>query len=304
MWAQRFDRPLKDIFAVQDEIVGKIVTTLGLIFKLDRIGRWSPMRSTDNLEAFDDLLRAVQYVRAPGRSVARTPFTKDDERKARHWLEKAIALDPNYAQAYALLAWTYWWDAWNLWSPNPQADWQHSRELAQKALALDDSNPDALGVLTRVDFFQGLYDQAIDEAEHAVASDPNYAMAYDTLSDALNAAGRAGEAVRAAEKAMRIDPLAGDFYAYALGDALVEMGRYQEAVIVLKRHLAVYPDNLVAHLFMVVAYAELGHDRDAHAEAAEIMRISPHFGVASISNARNVVLDPHWVNDWRKAGLK
>jgi adenylate cyclase len=299
MWGQRFDRPLKDVFAIQDEIIGKVVTTLGLILKLDRLNRWVEVPSTDNLEAFDDFLRAREY------GIATASWTRDDEIKVRRWLEKAIALDPNFAQAYAFLAYAYWWGASGLaqWSANPQADLQHARELAQKALALDDSNEAALRLLSYLDS-QDRPDQAIAEAERVVAANPNSAFGYEVLSDALNGAGRPEEALRAGEKAARLDPIRADFYAYTIGGALVEMGRHQEGITVLKRHLAAYPDNLVAHYFMIVAYAELGRDRDAHAEAAEVMRISPNFSIASLARYKNMRSHPRWAIDMRDAGLK
>jgi len=104
-WTARYDRPLKDIFAVQDEIVGKVVTTLGLLLKLDEMKtpNGASFRPTDNLEAYDDFLRGVEYM-ARG--------TKDDNAKARHWFQEAIKLDPKFGEAYALLGWSYWTDAW------------------------------------------------------------------------------------------------------------------------------------------------------------------------------------------------
>ena len=92
-----------------------------------------------------------------------------------------------------------------------------------------------------------------------------------------------------------------DYYAYLVGGALVDQGRYQEGISVLKRHLTTYPDDLVAHAYLLVAYTELGHDPEARAEAAEVMRINPHFTVASIAKAARL---HRWLIDERKAGLK
>jgi adenylate cyclase len=164
MWTQHFDRPLTNIFALQDEIVSKVVTTLGLILKLDRLKHWVGAPSTDNLEAFDDFLRATEYA-------ARS--TKDDDAKARQWLEKAVALDPKFAQAYAVLGLTYWWDVFTQWSEDPPADLRRSSALAHQALALDDSNSSALGLLSRLDWMQRRFDSAIADAERAVTIDPN-----------------------------------------------------------------------------------------------------------------------------------
>jgi adenylate cyclase len=296
-WTARYDRPLNDIFAMQDEIVGKVVTTLGLLFKLDEMNspHGSSFRPTDNLEAYDDFLRATEYS---------WRMTKDDNAKARQWDEKVIALDPKFAEAYASLGWTYWMDAWDQWSNNPQADLARSFEMAHKARALDDSNSDALGLLNHADWLHDQYDQAVTDANRAVAVDPNSAQAYHALSDALLNAVEPEEALRAAERAMRLDPVGKDLYSYCVGLAYVEMGSYADAIPALKRNLAAYPDNLVSHLFVALAYVELGRDRDARAEAAEIMRISPQFVLASLNPAKDVAWNKRVRDDLRKAGLK
>ena len=113
---------------MQDEIVSRVVTTLGLLFKVDemKLPHSGSTQPTENLEAFDDLLRGTEYYwRA----------TKDDSAKARQWGQKAIDLDPKYAQAYAGLGWILMTAVWNQWSENPRADLEHASELAQKALA-------------------------------------------------------------------------------------------------------------------------------------------------------------------------
>jgi len=161
-WTARYGRPLKDIFAVQDEIVGKVVTTLGLLLKVDemKLPHFGSSQPTENLEAFDDFLRATEYVfRA----------TKVDNAKARQWLEKAIDLDPKYAQAYAGLGWNHPVATWNQWG-DPRADLEDASELAQKALALDDSNSSALALLCESDWMHLRYDQAVANGERAVPS--------------------------------------------------------------------------------------------------------------------------------------
>jgi adenylate cyclase len=105
---------------------------------------------------------------------------------------------------------------------------------------------------------------------------------------------------------MRLDPAAGDFYAYFIGSPLVALGRYQEGVPLLKRHLSTFPDNLWAHAMLAVAYVELGREQEAHGEAAEVMRINPQFSLAS--PATDVTKDPAknkaFEAELRKAGLK
>jgi adenylate cyclase len=295
-WTQHFDRPLKDLFAMQDEIIGKVVTTLGLLLKVDQLNlpHGLSFRPTDNLEAYDDFLRGLDYY---------LRFTKDDNAKARHYYEDAIQLDHGFAEAYAAKAFTHFQSVWNQWSESPGEDLQHASELAHAALALDDSNSDALAILSYLDFFQRRYDQQVAEAERAVALNPNFAAGYAALSDAL-AATRPAEALSAAQKAIRLNPAARDFYAYLIGDAYNFMGRYQDAAAFLGRTVAVYPNLLIAHLGLTFAYVQLGRDRDARAEAAEIMRISPHYSVDSFPGVKDEEFTRRAREAWHKAGLK
>jgi TolB-like protein len=139
LWAERYDRPLEDIFALQDEIVQKIVTTLKLQLTLEQRG-FVARKRTDNLEAYDYYLRGLDY------SVT---FTKEGNAQSRQLWEKAVALDPEYAEAYAQLGRTYLFEWAYHWSADPQTP-KRAFELARKALALDDSLPMAhsrLGML-------------------------------------------------------------------------------------------------------------------------------------------------------------
>jgi len=231
---------------------------------------------------------------------------KEDNAKARHWLEKAIALDPKFSSAYALCGWTYWFDVWNQWSGSPPADLKLSFELAQKALDSDDSNGSALALLSYADWLQRRFDQGVADAQRAVAVNPNDAQAYAALSAAESSAGKPEESLRAAEQAIRLDPAARDIDGYMVGTAYVEMRLFQEAVPVLKRCIAANPNLVTAHFSLLAAYAELGRDQDARAEAAEVMRISPHYTLPPPE--RGVFKNPAWNEQWdknaRKAGLK
>jgi adenylate cyclase len=126
----------------------------------------------------------------------------------------------------------------------------------------------------------------VAEGERAVALNPNDALGYQVLTEALSVSGRPADAVRAAEKAARLDPSGQDFYAYFIGHNYVLMGRYQEAIPLLKRSIAVYPTPPWPHVALIVAYTELGRDQDARAEAAEFMRISPGFVFGDVNQGR------------------
>src|SRR5258708_5147543 len=193
-WAERYDRPLKDIFAGQDEIVQKIVTTLKLQFTLEQQGRIS-RKHTDNLEAYDYYLRGLVALN----------LTKEGNAQARQLWEKAVTLDPEYAEAYAQLARTYTWEWAFRWSVDPQTP-KRAFELARKALALDDTLPTAHSRLGQLYSLQQQYDQAIAEGERAIALDPSNADSYFVQATVLNMAGRYEEALRALAQAMRLNP--------------------------------------------------------------------------------------------------
>jgi TolB-like protein/class 3 adenylate cyclase len=231
LWSQRYDRPLKDIFALQDEIVQKIVTTLKLQLTLEEQGH-IVRKHTDNLEAYDAFLRGVEYFWRP---------TKEGNAQARQLFEKAVALDSQYAEAYAWLSLTYC-VAWIFrWSADSQT-LERALALAQQAVALDDSLPKAHSSLSMVYVFKQQYDQAIAEGERAIALDPNTADSYERQAAVLNYAGRPEEALRMVEQAMRLNPHYPPIYLVQLGWAYCSIGRYTEAVATLKEALSRSPN--------------------------------------------------------------
>jgi len=183
LWSQRYDRPLQDLFALQDEIVQKIVTTLKLQLTLQEQG-YIVRKHTDNLEAYDAFLRGQEY---------HYRYTKEANAQARQLCEKAIELDPQYAEAYAFLGWTYWIE-WLLGNVDSQT-MERALALAQQALALNDSLPTAHSLLSTVYAHKQQYDQAIAEGERAVALDPNDAESYAVQAEVLIFAGRPEEAL-------------------------------------------------------------------------------------------------------------
>jgi TolB-like protein/DNA-binding winged helix-turn-helix (wHTH) protein/predicted Zn-dependent protease len=223
LWAERFDRPLKDIFALQDEIVRKIVTTLKLQLTVEEQG-FVARKNTDNLEAYDYFLRGQEYALS---------LTKEGNAQARQLWEKAVALDPEYAEAYAQLGRTYFFEWYYHWSADPQA-LKRAFELVRKALALDDSLPLAHSRLSHLYMVQQQYDEAIAEGERAIALDPNNANSYAVQASVLNAAGRPEEAVQALAQAMRLNPRYPAMYLEQFGSAYYQMGRYAEAIGALK----------------------------------------------------------------------
>jgi adenylate cyclase len=297
LWSERYDRPMKDIFVLQDEIVRRIVTTVNLQLSLwDKYGLLVTKR-TDNLEAYDDFLRGLEYAQSA---------TKAGNEQARRLYQKAIEVDPNYSDAFASLAFTYllhW--SWQ-WSRDPH-DLDRALELGQHATTLDDTQSLAHALLGATYLFKRQHDQALAEGQRAIDLDPNFAPAYLWMAETLTYSGKPAEAVGLGQKAMRLDPRNQDSYLVEIGRAYHEMGRYAEAVPVLRRNLARCPNSLASHSLLVTAYVELGREADGRAEVAEVVRISPGASVEGFEKI-NPDIDRALVErslaDMRKAGLK
>jgi tetratricopeptide (TPR) repeat protein len=243
LWAERYDRPFKDIFALQDDIIHKIVTTLKLQFTLHEQGVVRPKR-TDNLEAYDALLRGLEY---------HYRFTPEANAQARQLFERAIVLDPVYAEAYAELGFTYFLEWTWKWSQDPQA-LERSDELVQKAIALDDSLARAHGFLGFVYAQQHQYEQAAAEADRAVALAPNNAESYAMQADVLLFASRGADALRSIEQALRLNPRYPAVYLQELGGAYQQTGRYAEAITTYKQLLVRNPNFLYAYVNLAYIY--------------------------------------------------
>ena len=299
-WAQTFDRAADDLFAIQNDILRKIVTTVALLFKLDNpkvpLG-WAALQPTDNLGAFDYWLRGEECI---------WRLTKQDNINARGFFEKAIALDPKYSDAYAQLGLTYRIAVLFQWSENPAADIERASELAQKALALDDSNPLALSLVSQVDQLQGRLDQGIAHAQRAVELNPNYAIGYWHLGAAQLGDGKPEEAISSFQRAIRLDPESESLYAGALGMANLFVERYQEAVQLLEQHVTAIPNDTFARMMLAVAYSEVGREQDARSQASEIMRLNPQYKLPAPKGffPKTPLLARRYLADLRKAGLK
>jgi TolB-like protein/tetratricopeptide (TPR) repeat protein len=243
LWSERYDRPLKDIFALQDDIVQKIVTTLRLQLSVQEQGV-IVRKHTDNLEAYDTFLRGVEQFHR---------FTKEANAHAQQLFEKAVALDPQYAEAYARLGLAYWLE-WNLrWSADPQT-LERALVLARQAVALDDSLPIAHTTLGQVYAEQQQPDQAITEEERAIALDPNNDESYARQAIALEFVGRSEEALPAVAQAMRLNPHYPSWYAFALGQAYGLSGRYAEAIATYKEVISRSPNLPPAHTNLAASY--------------------------------------------------
>ena len=300
LWAQTFNRPTQDIFALQQDVLRKIVMTLSLFLKMQDLkvpARAGGLEPTDNLEAFDNWLRGEEYL---------WRLTKAENEKARAFFKMAIALDPRYSDPYAQLALTYLQAVLFQWTRDPPGDLKRASEFAQKALALDDSNSRALAIVSWIDLFEGRLEQGVADGQRAVALNPNYANGYFALGNALILQGEPEEAIPAIEKAIRLDPESEALYAGGIGIANVFMERYQPAIPALEKHVAAHPQDTFARSILAIAYSEVGRAQGARAQTAEIIRLNPQYKLPPPETffPKSPVLARRYLADLRKAGLK
>ena len=297
VWADRYDRELKDIFAVQDEITMNIVVALQV--QLTE-GDQARLRAsgTENLEAYLKLLQAREYFHQ---------MSKEGNLLSRQKALEAVALAPDYASAYAGISWTYLLETWLGWSDVPRQSIALAMEYAQKCLALDASLSDGHAALGLVYLVMRQWDKAIEECELAASLNPNSADAIAILAIVYRSVGRVEEALALLKKAIRLNPMPPDWYLHDLGSCYRLMGRYGEAVAALKRVLDRNPTYLNSRVNLIATYVRSGREEDARAEAAEVLRQTPNFSIERFLNdfpyKDQRILDG-LKECWRKAGLK
>ena len=296
LWANRYDRDLKDIFELQDEVTQKIVTSLAVKLtdrEQDRLAH----KDTGNLEAYDYTLRGLEYYFL---------FTEEGNSKARKLFQKAIELDSEYALAHSRLGWTYL-RAWSLgWTEDPKS-LEQAFKMGQKAIALDETLPDAQSLLGEVYLWRKKHDEAIAALERSISLEPNNAEALADLANILGWAGRPDESVGLVKKAMRLNPVSPVPYLWVLGHAYYLKARYDEAIATLKIVVQRQPDFLPAHALLAASFMELGQEDEAHAEAEEVLRINPKYSstyYAKILPYKNHADTERLFESLRKAGLK
>jgi adenylate cyclase len=223
--------------------------------------------------------------------------------------EQAIALDLDYAAAYVTLCKIQSAEVILGVYKNPRQALEEAAKLGEKSITLDDSNALAHATLSVTYAWLKEHDKAISEAEKGVSLDPNCAYAYHALGNGLDFACRSQEAIPFLKKCLRLSPIPVDTVTLIrLANAYCHVGQYEEAVASCKKALQLYgADHLLAHLALATTYSMMSREKEAHAEAAEVMRIDPKFSLEAWAK-RSPYKDPkkrdNFMSALRKAGLK
>ena len=277
LWAERYDRELKDIFAVQDDVTQRIVNVLQVKFAANARERMSH-GGTVNVEAHDYLLRGLERF---------WKFTPESTREARVQLVRAVELDPGYAAGHTWLARVLVFRWIMLWDPNPET-LERAYDHIRLAVDLDPKAPHAQAVLCWVQLWRKQGEVAIAAGWRAVHLDPNNADAYFFLSFALAVSERGEEALHNIVKAMRLTPHPSAFYQTALGLCYFVLEEYDLAIAACKRGVEVTVGSIPNHYWLCLIYTLLGRDEDARVEREELM---------ALSGGRKPVIQHIWLNE-------
>jgi adenylate cyclase len=296
LWAENYDRMLKDIFALQDEIAMKIMAELQVELTEATWGRFSSIKTT-NLKAYEKYLKGKEH---------KFRRTEADLLEARKLAQEAIALDPEYGGAYILLGHTHVDDVWFRRTKDRAKSLQTAEQLAQKAIDLSGQDSDSHRLLSMVFLLRKQYEKAIIEAQKAVELSPNTAENHFSLGMALWFVDRNDEAIPVLKKAIRLNPVAPIFYLNNLAFAYAFSGQYEKAIPLWNRAVERNPDYRFAYSGLTWAYQMTGNEIKAREAAAEVLRIMPNFSVARAEKtltSKNVAQNKSWMEALRKAGL-
>ena len=276
-WAERYDRQLEDVFAVQDEMARTIAAILAAHVNKAEIER-TLNRPPAALQAYDYYLRAVDAYGAfwPSYEVA-------ELYEVRRLLDKSLAIDPKYARAWAKLGGTHlsgWINQHDRDHLDPAA-LDRAHELVRKAVQLDPNLPEAQGIYAQVLSRRGEHDAAIAAFERAMALNPNF-MDW-RVAEVLVLAGEQQRAIATLERYMRLDPFYVPVAPGWLGVAHYMLKQYSQALAPSRECAARAPYVRLGHLCLAAAYAQLGKSIEAHAEAAELLRIDPKCTINKIA---------------------
>ncbi|MCP5367409.1 MAG: adenylate/guanylate cyclase domain-containing protein [Hyphomicrobiales bacterium] len=297
VWAERYDGTLKDIFRLQDRIGRQIVSSLSLrLGPGDGGGRTGG--GTENLEAYDLFLR--------GRDLFER-FSRQNTYESRAFFEKAIALDPDYAEAYAMLAWTHVFEFTNGWNGDSEAPLQKALELANRAIGLNADMPVAYFARGLVYRERRQYVQALADAQKSIEIDPSYANGHVLVATLLYYAGRPEQGLEMVMKAQRLHPHHPSNYPFHEGQALFILKRYDEAIAAFTRGLKQNNTSQRLRVWLAATYAQVGRQEDAEWEADMVLMSDPNFTLTGLRQAFPFT-DPaeleHILGALRKAGFK
>jgi adenylate cyclase len=297
MWSARFDRELKHIFKLQDEITVEIMKALQInLTEGEQIRR--RIEGIDDLQILSKLLKAFWYIYND---------SKESNILARKEVEEIIALNPEISSAYFLLGFSYLSDLWYQACEYPIICFGKATEAARKALSLDSGNSDAHFLAGYLFLLRKEHDKAIAEMKSAIALNPNNADAYAQLGYAFYCDDRPFEGIEFIKKAISLNPNPPSLYHLVLGNAYKGARQYQNAIKAYKQSLNIRPENnIFPYINLATTYIFLGREKEAYEAGVEVLKLNPNFSskqfLKTMPHKNKAFVDSHYEAQ-RKAGL-
>ena len=295
-WAQRYDRQLAEVFAVQDEVTNSIVEALAIQLETTEKENLAH-RPTNNLEAYQLFLEGQQQA---GTS------TRENNERAQNSYRAAIAADPDYGRAYSALAYTLAFNFRRGWNDAPMHTIDRALALARKAVELDSSVPQTYWSLGYVHLMRREFELAQEAVARSLQVAPNFADSYGLLALIKNSLGEAQAAIELVEKGMRLNPYYTWDYPYNLGRAYYTLGQTEQAITALEAAKARNPSAVPIRLHLAATYVRAGRLEDAEWEVEEIQSISPNETLAHVAKThptRDAQALQKLLDELRQAGL-
>lgn len=295
-WAQRYDRKLTDVFAVQDEVTQSIVTALAIKVTNQERHRLAK-KATDSLLAYDFFHEGQRLSKI---------FTKETNEQAREMYRKAIELDPVYGRAYGAQAVTLAVDFQRGWTDAPIETLDRALVLAKKAVALDDATPQTYWALGFVYLWHKEYDKAENAALQSINIAPNYADGYGLLSLINGYVGHPKKAIELNHKAIQLNPYYSFEYLVSYGIAYYTLGNYDTAITTLEQAKARNENAEQIKIFLAACYVKANRLSDAEWLVSELQALNPTANITQIEKTiafSNPEFRRSFLDDLRKAGL-
>ena len=300
LWAERYDRELADIFELQDEITSRVIDSVGpqiLLAEAARVRRKAPQ----SIDAWDLVMQALPYM---------WRMTTEDHGRAQDLLLEALALDPDYAHAYALLGWTYV-TMFNLDTGKPIHEFtERALDAGTRAVELDDQDPWAHLVLGLGHARRRHPELALMHLSKAIELNPNFALGHAGLGYGLAAGGQPERGLEALELAHRLsprDPFLAIYAPTVRYMALFALGRYEETIEVCRATIALHPKHAGAWRLLTVSLGLLDRTAEAKSALAQTLTLQPDLSLNHVES-NTIYADPsdraRFRDGLRKAGLQ
>jgi len=297
LWSERYDRSRADIFAIQDDIIDKIVLELRVkLISGEQARTWR--RSTRSREAYE--------LFAQGWSLS-AKQTREARAKSKELAEKALKIDPKFAMAMVMIGWAYNAEGEAGWSDDATKSYKEAVAWGRKAIALDDSLGEAHAMVANNLLDLEQHREALAEAEKGLTVSPNDANVIVLCAWVFADTGKANEAVVLMQRAFRLNPIPPPYYYCALGDSLLFAKRVEEAIPSHRKCVELTPDFIWAQLGLTVDYVLAGKLDQAVAPAKEALRINPKITAADNTYVHSMAESAQRaeiVAALRQAGLK